>query len=361
MTVGNTEVISLAGQRATTTITQADQTIIKSDSLATDGSQKHVTATINRDWKLGIKYAVQTGTADMEIVSDPIYSPKNGDIYSNGNLNLSGQFKGSITSAKKIARVLGNGLSIGTNSSSYAWAPVIRYASTTGTFYCQTGEYLQGGKTCNTSKGTPPTLGIPGSDSATLDDWKSTSAVGGIYHGDYNIATYANVSLGPKVIDGNLNIGANSTLTLTGNVYVKGGISIGSHSNIILDPSYGYRSGVLIADGYIVGHSQGILTGSGQAGSYLVIVSLCSNSSCWGADNNSIFYSSDGGSVVIIAPLGRVEMGGSASVSGIAAQAVEFGNNVSVVNNDYFATGLIFTGAPTSTRLNILSWKELGN
>ena len=140
-----------------------------------------------------------------------------------------------------------------------------------------------------------------------IDQWKTDAAAGGTINGDF--APDTSTSLGPKVINGNLILTTNNvTLTLRGTVYVKGYIDISNGSAVRLDSGYGSLSGLILADAWVHVQNNGVFGGSGQAGSYIM---LLSTSSCRGVagpscahhdaaidlHNNAsgaIFYASDG-------------------------------------------------------------------
>ncbi len=160
--------------------------------------------------------------------------------------------------------------------------------------------------TPTTPPADPPPQNMPISQ-GQIDQWKLDAAAGGTYNGDFTPGS--STSLGPKVINGNLILTANNVVfTVKGTVHVKGYIDISNGSTIQLDTSYGSLSGVVLADTWIHIAHTGIFRGSGQSGSYLM---LLTTSSCRGvpaADcthhdaaidlhnnaNGAIFYTSDG-------------------------------------------------------------------
>jgi len=117
----------------------------------------------------------------------------------------------------------------------------------------------------------PPLANMPISDS-NINQWKKEAESGGTHSGDLVVNT--NMSFGPQKIDGNLIMTGNKkTLTITGTVYVAGHIDISNGSTIRCSPTYGLYSCVIIADQWIHLVNNGIFQGSGQPGSYLMILS----------------------------------------------------------------------------------------
>ncbi|MDP3962880.1 MAG: choice-of-anchor R domain-containing protein, partial [bacterium] len=151
----------------------------------------------------------------------------------------------------------------------------------------------------------PPPQNMPISQ-GQMDQLEDDAAAGGILNGDFTPGS--STSIGPKVINGNLDLTANGVvLTLTGTVHVKGYVDISNGSTVQLDSSYGAESGVLLADSWIEIANNGIFRGSGQSGSYVMLLSfsdcLGSGGSCSTNDaaielhNNAlgaIFYAAGG-------------------------------------------------------------------
>ncbi len=154
----------------------------------------------------------------------------------------------------------------------------------------------------------PPLQGMPISQ-GNLDQWKidadpdSSPRLG-------DLVVSSDMSYGPERVTGNLIMDSNNKiLTVAGTIYVEGYIDIDNGSAIRCAPSYGATSCIIMADKWIHIANNGIFGGSGQPGSYLVILTT---SSCDGTGagapcthhnaamdlhNNAsgtIFYSSNG-------------------------------------------------------------------
>src|SRR3989344_1883742 len=163
-------------------------------------------------------------------------------------------------------------------------------------------------KTSCTIGGTQTTPTTPPSDPAVqampitqemIDAWKAQAEAGGTINGDCgdggvagcDIPTNGTLTLGPKKINGNLILQNNQTLIVSGTIYVTGYIDIDNGSAIQLDPSYGIKSGLVFSDGTIHLANNGNFSGSGQAGSYLMLMTLASggghHGGASGLDNNA--------------------------------------------------------------------------
>lgn len=123
----------------------------------------------------------------------------------------------------------------------------------------------------NPGASDPPLKNMPISDS-NINQWKADAASGGTYSG--NLTVSSSMSYGPKKIDGNLILTSNNkVLTVTGTIYVTGYLDISNGSTIQCDTSYGLNSCAVVVDGWVHSENNGIFRGSGQPGSYIMILS----------------------------------------------------------------------------------------
>ncbi|MBI1866172.1 MAG: hypothetical protein HYS02_00190 [Candidatus Staskawiczbacteria bacterium] len=166
--------------------------------------------------------------------------------------------------------------------------------------------YVTGGTNTCTVGGTTsiqsaeiPSQPLPISQSQ-IDGWKNDAEDGGII-GSVTLSGTQTMSLGPKKINGNLSVSNSAILTLTGTVYVTGNITVSNSAKIKLASGYGSLSGVILSDGTITPSNSSALQGSGQAGSYLLVLSTNASNSAITVSNSAtgaIFYTSAGGVTV---------------------------------------------------------------
>ncbi len=210
------------------------------------------------------KYWIWGASSDSAYIDgkgmySPNFSAKN-PIWSNANYDFNFKlFLGA--GVNKITN-----LNVGGNAS----ANTIENSTIGGTAYCQTGT--GNNQPCDTSQGDPSPQDLPISQ-ANIDQWKQDAQAGGITTGNFN-PTAGAVTLGPQKITGDLildDIG--QTLTVTGTIWVQGNIDIKNNANIKLDPSFGDASGVILTDGWIHIDNNGQFQGSGQANSYILLLS----------------------------------------------------------------------------------------
>ena len=248
-----------------------------------------------------------------------------------------------------------NQLNVGTDGTGSARAHEINYTKIggTGNLYCHTGG--SNNKSCTTSEADPEYIPFPISD-GDIDNWKNEASAGGTYEGTYNTPSYGTSSIGPKLINGNLNVTGSNTLYITGTLWVKGNITVSGSAKIVLDPSYGNRCGVVVSDGWLDLEGSGQLNGTGQAGSYILFAttSYCNSSFC---AHNAIDVSGAAGSVILNAPKGTVSFSGSASAKAVVAYKMVLSGNTRL-NYDTGLQSVYFSGG-ASGDWQIAGWKEI--
>lgn len=248
-----------------------------------------------------------------------------------------------------------NQLKVGTAGTGSARAATVNFVKVTGSgnIYCHSG----GGnnKSCVTNEADPSYVPFPISD-GDIQDWKDEASTGGTYSGNYNTPDYGNSTLGPKLINGNLNVGGSHTLYVTGTLWVKGNVTVSGSGKIVLDASYGASSGVIVADGWLDLGGSGKLNGTGQTGSYILFAttSYCDVSFC--SNHNAIDVSGSAGSVVLYAPYGTVSFLGSARAKAVVAYKMSLSGSTEV-NYETGLESMYFSGG-SSGGWSIGDWKE---
>ena len=253
-----------------------------------------------------------------------------------------------------------DGVDLGTGGTYDAHANTITNSTGTGTLFCQTGT--DNNKPCDTSQPDPVTLDMPISNS-NINQWKNDAAAGGTISGDYTPAILSS-TLGPVKITGNLTIPVGYILTLTGTVYVQGYIRYETGAQIKLDTAYEEDSGLILSDGYQRVGTEVIFTGSGQAGSFIMILSTndCNGSgsptgmTC--TDNNSaIFVANNSVNVVLYAHSGQLRLNQNADTKEATAYRLYLEENT-VVTYESGLANAHFTAGP-GAGYSIESWQEI--
>lgn len=236
-----------------------------------------------------------------------------------------------------------NQLHVGTVSGT-AQAHTVNYTNSTGNIYCKVGT--GNNKGC-IDQPDPTYVAFPISD-ANISEWKNDALSGGTITGDYSVG-WAGGTLGPKKIIGNLTVGGGGDLVLTGTVWVTGNIILNGGGTITLSPSYGTNDGVLLANGTVSVSGGAHANGSGQPGSYLMLLSLSESTS-------AMVVNGGAGAVIAYAPNGTLEVSGGASLKEATGykMVIKGGSSItyeSGLSNNNFSSG-------PSGSWSIDSWKE---
>jgi len=231
--------------------------------------------------------------------------------------------------------IKGNGLytqlHIGTVSGT-AQAHTVNAVSSVGNIYCQVG--IDNNKAC-ISQSDPVYTSFPISD-ANIEAWEDDASSGGTYTGNY-LADWHNPSLGPKKIVGNLNVTGGGILTVTGNLWVTGNLVLDGGGLIKLASSYGSNDAVIVVDGTINISGGGHATGSGIAGSYIMILTKSSSTSAATINGGA-------GAVIVYAPNGTLNISGGASLKEAISKQMSITGGSSItyesgLTNNNFSSG----------------------
>lgn len=192
----------------------------------------------------------------------------------------------------------------------------------------------------------PPPTNLPISQ-ANIDEWKAFAQGGGQIVGDYTVTN--NVSIGPKEITGSLLMPTNNTtLTVTGTIYVRGNIDISNGSVIRCASTYGPDSCVVITDGWIHIINNGQFVGSGQAGSFVL---LLTTTSCVGIPRENCTHNdaavdihNNATGIIFYAPNGMIHLGQNVNLTEATAFKLKLEENATITYdqglvNTIFASG----------------------
>lgn len=235
---------------------------------------------------------------------------------------------------------------VGSGSIGDARAHAVTNSTIAGELYCQNGS--GNNKACNTSLPDPAPEPFPISDS-NINEWKNASQMGGVINGDL-ILDGASSSLGSKKIIGNLTVINGHVLTLTGPIWVTGNINISNLATVRLAPGYGSDSGVIIADGTVDVSNNSDFMGSGQTGSYIMVLTTSDSS-------NAINVANNAGTVILNAQKGTVNFSNNAGAKSATANKINL-NNGATITYDNGLININFSSGP-SGGYDILGWKEV--
>lgn len=163
-----------------------------------------------------------------------------------------------------------------------------------------------------------------------VTDWEAEALVGGVISGNYT--TTDGELLGPKKIAGNLTVPQNTSITLTGTLWVEGDILFDNGTTVTLDSAYGPNSGVIVADnpgnettsGEIQLTNNVTVNGSGDPDSYIMLLSTKIGEDAFKVGNNST-------NAIYATTQGEIDIGNNAFVKAVIAYELEVGNNFQLV------------------------------
>lgn len=298
--------------------------------------------------KINFYYGAQVGDGGMIMGNGSLVQ---GNVFSNGSVTGGGTIANSIT-------VAGNGNKIqGINVGENATVHTCENADITGTLY-----YISGGSiiACNygaaVDKGPNEIEDIPLPISQSqIDEWLTGAAAGGLNLNDVSISgvqSMGPIQIGTPAQPKNLTLTNNSILKVTGTIYVTGNITTANNSTIELDVSYGPLSGVIIADGVITVENNTTLRGSGQAGSYVLLLSTKND-----ATNPVINVRNNAGGAIFYTNSGLIFLKNNMTAREITGYKIQIENNTEI----QYESGLqeaTFTSGPGGS-WEVVSWREI--
>ncbi len=214
-----------------------------------------------------------------------------------------------------------------------------------------------GGSNCPNASciiSNPPPEAMPISD-GVITDWKNDAVAGGTHSGDYNLSGSTQASLGPRKIEGNLNLSNTSILTITGTLWVTGNINISNSSTMRLDPGYGTNSGVVLSDGTITVSNSAIFQGAGT-GSYILLLTARDAKS-----QTSIFVSNASTGVIYYAGKSWIQFSNSATAKEATAWGITLSNSSSVTYESGLANMNFTSGPGAGWQFKKGTWREISN
>lgn len=301
---------------------------------------------INTD-NISFNFGMQVGNGGFVMENNAVII---GNVYSNGNIigsngaTISGDTWASGTSTSITS------VDIGTD----AHADIINDCDIDGDAYYNTISNSEIEGTSYTPYPNPEPAEYPISNEL-LDEWKLEANDGDPITGDLVLDGGETIYLGPKKIIGNLVLENNSTLVLTGGIYVTGNITVESGGSIRLYPSYSGRSGFLIADGIIYMQNNGIISGAGE-NSYIMLVSLAIGG---GNFDSAIELKNNADGAVFFAPNGLIYLHNRVSVTELVGYAVHLSPNA-ILEYDFGLMNTNFSSGPGGGwAISKGTWQEL--
>lgn len=206
-------------------------------------------------------------------------------------------------------------------------------------------------------------LPMPISD-VQLDAWEAEAAAGGTISSPCPYQPADGSAIGPVKVTCDVEIDGTKIVTLAGTLWVSGNFEIENSAQLKLAPSFGPLSGLVIADNpadrlsaskVSVENSARIL-GSGQAGSYIMVVSRNASAESGGSET-AIDVKNSSATAIFYAPHGEILFQNNGQMKEATAWKLHTKNSVQVI----YESGLNnvrFSGGPTGG-WQIRSWGEV--
>lgn len=245
-----------------------------------------------------------------------------------GDLNFQAWMGGVATAVQ-----MGNGSIIQGNTH----ANTIQNVTINKDAYYQTiqNSTVRGTSYPNSTDPTPIAMPISANN---ISDWQAGAAAYGIYNGNISGCP---VTIGPGKYVGNFTTNSNCTILVKTPVWITGNLVINNSVIFRMDQSMGPYSGQIIVDGQTTFSNSDDLQGTGQAGSFLTLLSTY-NSSATGLDAISTGNSSITG--ILYAPFGTITLANNANFKEVVADKIQMGTGTiltydSGLISTYFSTG----------------------
>jgi len=355
--------LSVGSASVTTAISEGvggTATITSEGSIANRIRKVQIVCTISND-EAQFFYGAQVGEGGLTMRN---LSQVLGNVFSDGNVTGSGAITNSVIIAGNTHYI--DGPSVGEDATVHSCYD----SDITGTLY-----YVSGGvyDTCN---GVPPPLKavqyeedeipsvplpIPESQ---INDWKIEAATGGVNPGVLGVVKISGTqSMGPIQIGTpdqpvNLEIENKAVLNITGTIYVTGNIITGTSlgTAMRLDSSYGSFGGVVLAHGTINIGNNTDLTGSGQPGSYILLLSDYIGDGAITVNNNAA-GDPDSAKVIFYTSAGEIIFKQNAAAREIIGYKVTLDNGAKI-QYEFGLLNVGFSGGPGGG-WQVEEWKEI--
>lgn len=355
--IDETEIIELGGAYATTTISTGADT----KTVSAKGNSNTAVRTIGANFSIGsgasFNFGVQTDQGGFLMRNSSVIQ---GNLYSNGTIvgANSSVIEGDVVSGGP------GGLISGVEAYGSAYAETIENSEIGGDAYYQD---ISGTTVAGTSypDSTPlATSSLPITDEM-IEEWKAAALAGGEITSPCPYTITSSTSIGPVKIACDMVVsGNNFTVELDGPVWVEGNISMTNSPTVRLDSSIGSQSVAVVADNpsnrttssKIILNNSTTFEGSGQDGSYVMLVSQNNSAENGGTEEAITLDQSVSGDILLYAGHGKIQINNSGDLSQLTAYQIELGQSA-VVNYETGIASLIFNSGPGGT-WNINSWGE---
>lgn len=342
----------LAGGKPYWLILDAGSSATKNYYAALDSSLGYAsgTARFSDDWTSApwidtggdIVFKTLVGGTDAKIDTLTVSGDAQSSIFRNGTVGRDLKVKKTITDA-----------TVGRD----AYAASIHHSTIGRNAYADsiTNSTVGGSRNPGGGVDPPPRELFPVTDSM-INKWKLDATAGGTHNGNFETSQNQSITLGPKVINGNMNLANGTELILNGTVYVIGNITVGNGVTARLASGYGAGSGLIVSDGTIDLGENDIFAGSGQAGSYLMMISTAAGG---GRHDSAIDVHKSTQNIVLIAPYGKIHLHQNVSSKQVTGFSIIVQNNGIISYETGLLNASFSQGPGGGWQIEKGSWREI--
>src|SRR3989344_2828378 len=356
------ESINLNGGYATATVVNdvLNDTKTLSSESNISSSIRRAEVVLQKSETVTFSYAVQVGQGGLDLGNS---SSVFGNVYTDGpvvgNNNV---VTGTVVSASTTGLI--NRILVGGD----AYAHNISNSNITGdSYYYSPATYISSITHGIMHPGSPdmPTTTMPISD-AMIDSWEQLAAAGNSISSPCPYKITSSMSLGPTVINCDVELSGSAVLTLQGPVWIKGNFVMSNTSEMRIDPSLG-KSVAFIVDNpanrttssKILLKNSANFAGIPSPPAFILLISMSSAYNTGGAAGTPaiIDQNSTTGDVLLYAPYGEVTLNNSVSVKSIVAKKLSLRNSARLLYTDGLESLIFYEGPGGSWDVN--GWKEV--
>ena len=299
--------------------------------------------------QVSFHYGAQVGEGGMIMGNG---SQVLGNVFSNGSVTGGGTIQNSIIVAGNGNKI--DGITVGNDATVHT----CKDSNIGGNLTYVSGGSIQnctvGGAT-STRPNEIELQPLPISQSQ-IDEWEEDAAAGGVITTNISISgtkILGPIQIGTSTNPKNLTVENGATLIIEGTVYVTGDITFNNNATVNLDSSYGSLSGIILTEGVITVENNVILNGSGQAGSYVLLLSTKNDTTNPVVDirNNAE------GSVIYYANSGLIYLANNMYAREVTGYKIQIANNA-IIQYESGLEETNFSSGPGGS-WEITSWKEI--
>lgn len=365
----NTETFTIDGILVSTSrVHVVDSYEITAEAIANGATRRNMVVLVVGDGA-SFNFGLQSGNGGVTLSNNSaIY----GNLYSNGTVR--GQ--GSATIYGDVISSGPTGLVDSVTATGSVWSHSITASDITGNAYYYSAGTISG--TIVDGIQYPDSPDQPSEDmpipDSMIEGWKANI----VATGTVISAVSPECSSGTYVIDTNTTIGnvkiecdvemnkqgGGTTIVLTGPIWVEGNLSFSQGPSIVASSSLGSISVPIIVDdepnratSSKISINQSTTFSSGNAQSYIVLISMNNDSENGGLETAIDLAQSANGKVLVYAPHGRISMGNSISLKEATAHQIDVNNGAHIIYESGLMS-LLFTGGPGGGYV-ISSWDEI--